>query len=73
MNQNIESAISALRATGLHRCSSDLCNQGRKDCPTKQACIQPEPECDMTATAKAIVYAATLAVALLGVATAIFS
>jgi len=77
-----ESAIAALRSTGLHRCTtmtrpactSEVCNQGREPCPTPAACQLPdEPESYLSDPAKAIVYAATIAVALLGVAAALFS
>ena len=68
-----ESAIAALRQTGLHRCCNFNCDQGR-NCPTRQACELPdEPGNDLKDPAKAIVYALTIAVALLGVAAALFS
>jgi hypothetical protein len=82
MDQETESAISALRQTGLHRCTStrlactsDACNQGREPCPTPTACQVPqaEPGSELLDSANAIVWAATLAVALLGVAAALFS
>jgi hypothetical protein len=86
MDHDNESAIAALRSTGLHRCTtaagqperldcprcSGDCNHGRS-CPVHQACEVPDPGSELRDPANAIVYAATLAVALLGVAAALFS
>lgn len=65
----------AIKATRLHRipaCSGGSCQQGQEPCKTPEACLLPEPEADLKDPAKAIVYALTLAVALLGVAAALF-
>lgn len=51
------------------RCCSGNCNQGRA-CPTRQACELPVDD-DMTPTAKALVIAASLAVALMALAAAV--
>lgn len=67
MDESTESAIAAMRGTGLHRCTA--CRQGR--CETPSACALPEPESE--SARGRIVYALTIAVAVIGVAAALFS
>lgn len=52
------------------RCSGGSCRQGRAKCETPEACCTPVDD-DMSDTSKALVIAASLAVALMALAAAV--
>lgn len=52
-------------------CSGGSCKQGRARCETPEACITPVDDDEMTDTSKALVIAASLAVALIALGAAV--
>lgn len=43
---NLESAITATRRVELRACVSGACDQGKRPCPSRQACMLPLEEDD---------------------------